>query len=91
MTPKILLSNPDALLVTLKTLHDTLGYPWRKIAEMPEFSGLPAGTLASAAKGDYPIEKVWERLGGNTRQYKDLFAMPVSVLRSALENREELE
>lgn len=44
---------PDAIRKRLNQLHDEDHLSWRKIAEMPEFEGVPAGTLCSFAKGNY--------------------------------------
>ncbi len=34
-------------------LHDELDMTWRKIAEMEEYKGIPAGSLCSFAKGNW--------------------------------------
>lgn len=44
----------DSIRVRLNHLHDVECRTWRKIAEMPEFNDVPAGTLCSIAKGYKP-------------------------------------
>jgi hypothetical protein len=48
----------------LNLLHDE-GMSWRQIAALPEFEGIPAGTLCSIAKGDFEprANEVRRRLG----------------------------
>ena len=50
----------DILRERLRSLHDTSGLSWRKIAEIPEFKGVPAGTLCAIAKGA-KVPKKWRR------------------------------
>jgi hypothetical protein len=53
----------DIVQDELKRLHDTTGDPWRKMASLDNYTGIPAGTLCSIAKtGEVP--KKWrKRLG----------------------------
>lgn len=55
--------DPDTLREKLKTLHDTYGLPWRRIAQMPEFLGIPAGTLCAITKGEKVPRKYEAQLG----------------------------
>lgn len=38
----------------LNKLHDEKGMSWREIAELPEYEGIPAGSLCSFAKSWEP-------------------------------------
>lgn len=49
--------NPDNHQDELKRLHDTQGLKWREIALLPEYSGIPPGTLCAIAKG-YPVPNI---------------------------------
>ena len=44
----------DSIRERLKYLNTVQRITWRKIAEMPEFRDVPAGTLCSIAKGYKP-------------------------------------
>lgn len=52
--------NPDIVSNELHRLNTVDGMPWRKIANLDDYRGIPAGTLAAIAKG-YPIPKKWAR------------------------------
>ncbi len=55
--------NPDIVCERLNYLHTVDCMPWRKIASLDEYKGIPAGTLSSIARG-YPIPHKWlRRLG----------------------------
>jgi very-short-patch-repair endonuclease len=54
MTPKTPVQTLDKLQERLNTIHDTHGLSWRAIAQIPEFAGIPAGTLCAIAKGRDP-------------------------------------
>lgn len=55
--------NPDIVCNRLNHLHTIDCMPWRKIANLDDYSGIPAGTLSSIARG-YPIPRKWlKRLG----------------------------
>jgi hypothetical protein len=47
----------DAIKKRLNQLHDEDHLSWRKIAEMPEFKKIPAGSLCSFAKGNWEPKK----------------------------------
>jgi len=51
---------PDTVREALNRLHVDAKTSWRKIARMSDYSGIPAGTLSSIAKG-YPIPRKWRR------------------------------
>lgn len=42
----------------LNSLHTVDCMPWRKIANLDDYSGIPPGTLSSIAKG-YPVPHKW--------------------------------
>ena len=48
----------DGIRKRLRVLRDTLGLPWRKIAEFEPFKGIPHGTLHGIYSGK-PIPKKW--------------------------------
>ena len=51
----------------LNKLHNEDGLSWRKIAQMPEFKGIPAGSLCSYAGGWEPkTERARRRFGLQT-------------------------
>lgn len=53
----------DIVRAELKALHDTNGLSWRKIAILPQYKGIPPGTLNSIYKGA-DVFKIWkEKLG----------------------------
>lgn len=56
-------TTPDILRAGLITLHDRVGLSWRKIAQTPEFSLLPAGTLCTWAKTGYLPRRWYARFG----------------------------
>jgi hypothetical protein len=43
--------NADRIKKHLQCLYMTFGMTWREIANLPEFQGIPAGTLCSISKG----------------------------------------
>ena len=48
----------------LKWLHDTWHCPWREIAALGEYRGIPAGSLCSYAKGREPRNPEHRRILG---------------------------
>jgi len=62
--PKPVLRTGDNWQQVLQNLHTTSGMSWREIANLPEFQGIPAGTLCSISKGFEPKNpKVRVQLG----------------------------
>jgi len=113
----------DIIREQLNELHDRYGLSWRKIANVGQYRGIPAGTLCAIAKGTKEIpDKFKARFGilievpvapcpihgvvhkydcqtqtinrkrkTKQKEYKSLFDWPVSKLRWALENREDMQ
>lgn len=55
--------NSDTLRDELNHLHGTPGTTWRDIARLPQYSGIPAGTLCAIAKTGYIPPKWHKKLG----------------------------
>ena len=54
----------DTLQNRLIYLHDIEDMTWRKIADMKEYRGIPAGTLCSISKGYWPKDlSILRKLG----------------------------
>lgn len=56
-------TNPDTVRERLTGLHDTQHLSWRLIAALPEFVGVPAGTLCTWSKTGYLPRKHHARFG----------------------------
>jgi len=54
----------DIVQDRLKWLHDTWHRPWREIAALDEYKGIPAGSLCSIAKGRDPTNPEYRRILG---------------------------
>jgi hypothetical protein len=54
----------DNAKVRLKYLKDDVGLTWRKIANLDDFKGIPAGTLCSFYKGREPMNPEYRRILG---------------------------
>ena len=54
----------DVMRERLNKLHNEEGVSWRKIAKMPEFKGIPAGSLCSYAGGWEPKTETARRMFG---------------------------
>ena len=52
--------SPDIVQEELQELSDSLSLSWRDIAQLPEYKGIPPGTLCTIAKTGY-IPKKWRR------------------------------
>ena len=64
MKPRDTRHTCDTEREALKMLHDTSGLSWRKIAQMPKYRGIPAGSLCSFATGKKDLANEYKaRLG----------------------------
>ena len=66
----------DVMRERLNKLHDEEGVSWRKIAKMPEYSHIPAGSLCSYAGG-------WEP---KTEKSRRMFGLKVTELIAQVRN-----
>ena len=55
--------NPDTPQERLKSLHDTSGLSWRKIANLDSYRGIPPGSLATFAKSGWLARRYRSRFG----------------------------
>ena len=60
---RILVRASDIVQDELQRVRSVTGRTWRAIAEMPEYSPIPAGTLATIAKTGYIPPKWYHHLG----------------------------
>jgi hypothetical protein len=54
----------DTIQARLNRLHDSGSLSWRKIAALPDYQGIPAGTLCAIAKGREPKKKEHRKMLG---------------------------
>lgn len=64
MTPSNHVQPLDNAKERLKYLKDDMGLTWRKIANLDDFKGIPAGTLCSFYKGRKPMNPEYRRILG---------------------------
>ena len=60
---RILVRASDIVQGELQRVRSVTGRTWRAIAEMPEYTPIPAGTLATIAKTGYIPPKWYHHLG----------------------------
>ena len=70
----------DTIRDRLNYLHAVEGIPWRRIAELDEFKGIPPGTLCAFAKGYYEPKK--------NQEYRRRLGLP-EIIKQAVARDEE--